>query len=370
MDAKQIIHSVIHIEKLNLDRSYEDMVALLSELDKSLVSVDQLQTTDIIRVLYRVLKTCSDVCVKKRVKDLLTKWRKWFRDANQTSQDVGLRGTKDKDDSVNKNVTPSVEMGADDKTVLKLGACLSVSGQSRACESDVERARNGEGETILSSPAGEGQSAMDSSSCSLSQNSKPPPLTAGGVPASPNDFSAVRSKCVHLLLSSLSAEAPDVSEHMETAAQLAGDIEKHIHALHGTNQVKYKACVRSKVANLRNPKSCHLRRDLLSGSLLPEVFARMSTEEMAGAELQRLREEYTTQGVSERQLPQELEGTRTQKIRCQRCGGSDCRVTQVSRGTLFLPAWVRRSGPDEDAMTFVTCSGCGEQWYHSGWICL
>lgn len=180
------------------------------------------------------------------------------------------------------------------------------------------------------------------------------------------DFPSVRAKCVQLLLAALCPETSDQGK----AAELAGDIEQHIHELHTSSQVKYKACVRSKVANLRNPKNGHLRQGLLSGSLLPEAFAGMSAEEMANAELRQLREQYSSRGVSERQLPQRIEGTQTQKIRCKKCGGSDCRVTQVSRGALFLPAWVRRGGPDEDAMTFVTCIGCGQQWYHSNWVCL
>ncbi|KAL6115298.1 tceanc [Pungitius sinensis] len=178
-------------------------------------------------------------------------------------------------------------------------------------------------------------------------------------------FSSVRSKCVELLLAALRHQLPDGGDE---AAELAGDIERHIHELH--KPAKYKACVRSKVANLRNPKNRHLGRGLLSGSLSAEAFARMSAEEMANAELRQLREAYSSRGVSERQLPRGEEGTPTQKIRCKRCGASDCRVTQVSRGALFLPAWVRQSGPDEDAVTFVTCSACGQRWYHSGWVCL
>uniref|UniRef100_A0A672FFP5 TFIIS central domain-containing protein n=1 Tax=Salarias fasciatus TaxID=181472 RepID=A0A672FFP5_SALFA len=170
-------------------------------------------------------------------------------------------------------------------------------------------------------------------------------------PAPPSE-PTVRSKCVQLLLAALQPEPPDGAG----AAELAGAIEQHVHQLHAHSQAKYKACMRSKVANLRNPKSAHLRRGLLAGTLSADAFARMSAEEMAGAELRRLREEYSSRGVSERQLPRGVEGTPTEKIRCKRCGGSQCTVT--------------RGGPDEDAMTFVTCSGCGQQWYHSGWICL
>ncbi|XP_062417443.1 transcription elongation factor A N-terminal and central domain-containing protein [Pungitius pungitius] len=198
------------------------------------------------------------------------------------------------------------------------------------------------------------------------QEASPP--AADGVsaqsPSTPCGLSPVRSKCVELLLAALRHQLPDGGE----AAELAGDIERHIHELH--KPARYKACVRSKVANLRNPKNGHLGRGLLSGSLSAEAFARMSAGEMANAELRQLREAYSSRGVSERQLPRGAEGTPTQKIRCRRCGASDCRVTQVSRGALFLPAWVRQSGPDEDAVTFVTCGACGQRWYHSGWVCL
>ncbi|KAM4602187.1 transcription elongation factor A N-terminal and central domain-containing protein [Polymixia lowei] len=215
-----------------------------------------------------------------------------------------------------------------------------------------------------------GQSTTVSTPSSIPEVSKSVTSAADASSTSSNDFSVVRSKCVQLLLGALCPEAPVASEHTEKAAELAREIEQHIHALHRANQVRYKACVRSKVANLRNPNSGHLRQGLIGGSLLPGAFAEMSSEEMAGVELRKLRKEYSSRGVSERQLPQGVEGTPTQKIRCKRCEGSECSVTHVSRGTLFLPAWVRRGGPDEDAMTFVTCSGCGEQWYHSGWVCL
>lgn len=175
-----------------------------------------------------------------------------------------------------------------------------------------------------------------------------------------------RAKCVQLLLAALRPEPAD----RDLAARLAGDIEHHVHVRHGGSPSKHKACIRSKVANLRNPRSQHLRRGLLGGALAPEAFAAMSAEEMAGEELRRLRAEHAKRGLSERQLPQAPQGAPTSKLRCGRCRGSDCRVSQVSRGALFLPAWVRPGGPDDDAVTFVTCGGCGQQWYHSGWVCL
>ncbi|XP_008285521.1 transcription elongation factor A N-terminal and central domain-containing protein [Stegastes partitus] len=312
MDAKEIVRGALQMEKLNSERRFEDIMSLLADLDESHITAEQLETTDVVQLLYRILKTCSDSDVKKKVKSLLSKWKR------QYSKDA--KGGKCTEDPA------------------ELPPFRSDAGQT--CDNKEEN-------------------AAEQEAASLQAKSSLQTLTSAS-------SDSVRTKCVELLLAALHPEPPD----RDKAAELAGGIEQHIHELHNSNQVKYKACVRSKVANLRNPKSSHLRQGLLSGSLPPEAFARMSAEEMASQELRQLREEFSSRGVSERQLPQAIEGTQTQKIRCKRCGGSDCRVTQVSRGALFLPAWVRSSGPDDDAMTFVTCSGCGQQWYHSGWVCL
>lgn len=334
MDAKEIVHCAVQIERSLAERSYGNILTLLGDVDKLHVTAEQLETTDIVRVLYRLLKSCSDVSVKKTAKSLLSKWKREY------GKDT--RGVKCTGDAELSRRAPLPDDEAGDGGVSEHGD--SHAGSAHACGSQVKCAEQG-----ASSPEAHDGLSFTAESTSASRS-----------------FSPVRSKCVQLLLAALCPELPD----QDKAAELAADIEQHVHELHKPSQGKYKACVRSKVANLRNPKNGHLRQGLLSGSLSPEAFARMSPEEMAGAELRKLREEYSSRGVSERQLPRGIEGTQTQKIRCKRCGGSDCRVTQVSRGALFLPAWVRQSGPDEDAMTFVTCSECGQQWYHSSWVCL
>lgn len=306
-----LAHSVVQMERACSDRNYRNLLPLLGDLDKVAITAEQLETTDVVQVLYRLLKTCPDDSVKRAAKALLSRWK------NQSS--------KEEDKQTGSN--PELPRQSADVGAGRVHEEASASGDK----------------------------------CGLQAISQ----SAGGAAASCS-FSSIRSKCVQLLLTSLRPDPPDGAK----AAELAGAIEQHIHERHKSNLLKYKACVRSKVANLRNPKNQHLREGLLSASLLPLTFAQMSAEEMAGAELRRLREEYSLRGVSERQLPQVAEGTLTHKIRCKRCGGMDCRVAQLARGALFLPAWVRRGIPGEDAMTFVTCSGCGEQWYHSSWVCL
>uniref|UniRef100_A0A3Q2ZNY2 Transcription elongation factor A N-terminal and central domain containing n=1 Tax=Kryptolebias marmoratus TaxID=37003 RepID=A0A3Q2ZNY2_KRYMA len=301
------------IEKFAAERSFGSILTLLGDLDKSHLTAEQLEDTDIVKVLYRLLKACPDDGVRRTAKGLLSRWKREHGDERR-----GVRQLSEDSDS-------SAQQGADG----------GVSEHPSPVETEGSAGTGSEPEA---------KSALEN--CTSSE--------------------PVRAKCVQLLLAALRPEPPD----RRKAARLAEEVERHVHDLHPADWLRYKARVRSKVANLRNAKHGHLRQGLLSGSLAPGVFARMSAEEMAGPELRRLREEHTSRGVSERQLPRGVEGTRTQGVRCERCGGSDCRVTQVSRGALFLPAWVRGGGPDEDAMTFVTCSGCGQQWYHSGWNCL
>lgn len=326
MDATQLTHLASQIEKLNVDSSYRDMLSLLRDLDSSALTEKHLRTTDLVLVLYHVLRTCPDTQVKKTVKRLLSTWKKrlhW-----QSLDDGGGKKSK----------------------------CMGTSAE----EEVFSASRDGQSTTT-----------------SLPEDAKPPTSAVDMSPGPPSDFLVIRSKCVQLLQEALIGSegtkplGQTVDQDQEAVVTLGRDVENHIFTLHGASRPKYKACVRSKVSNLRNPKGIHLRRGLLDGSLPPGAFARMSTEEMAGAELRQLRAEYSARGVTEHQLPARgPEGTPTRKVRCRRCGGMDCSVTQVSRGTLFLPAWVQQAGPDHDAVPFVTCGGCGEQWYHSGWVCL
>ncbi|CAL8282651.1 unnamed protein product [Gadus morhua 'NCC'] len=76
----------------------------------------------------------------------------------------------------------------------------------------------------------------------------------------------------------------------------------------------------------------------------------MTSQGMAGPDLRRLRREYAVRA----------------KLRFRRCEASDCWVSQLPRGTLFLPGWVKPGGPDHDGVTFVTCSVCGGQWNYRG----
>ena len=179
----------------------------------------------------------------------------------------------------------------------------------------------------------------------------------------------VRARCTELLYEALTASSPS-QPRAHVWSNLAQEIEAHVFALHPKNLQKYKTCIRSKVANLKNPRNSHLQQNLLSGTMSPREFAKMTAMEMASQELKQLRASYMKSALRKHYLPQVVEGTPTRKIKCERCEKFNCQVTVIPRGTLFLPSWVRNAGPDEEMMTYVICNECGEQWYHSKWVCL
>lgn len=339
----------IQIEKLHKDGNFEDISSLLTDIYNTHVTLEQLQTTDIAKSVYQLLKSCPVASVRKSGKGVLSKWKRLY---GQRHEHQNIKGASHPEEC---------EAAEQDKA-----------GTS---EQDLDHKVNDD-ETNVCFKAEESNVGQESSSTrDTSSNAKTVPpleddlrttLTVPSLNTSSTNSSVLRNKCVELLIQALN---PDKSDP-ELTSQLAHTIETHINALHGHNPAKYKSCIRSKVANLKNPKNPHLRQGLLSGTLAPEVFAQMSSQEMAGDELRQLRQGYTAAGISEHQLPQGPEGTVTTKVRCQRCDGMDCRVTQISRGTLFLPSWVKRGSGDEEAMTFMTCANCGAQWYHNRWVCL
>ncbi|XP_066518039.1 transcription elongation factor A N-terminal and central domain-containing protein [Hoplias malabaricus] len=374
MDTKEIARYVQQIDKLHKEGSYEDVRSLLADLNSSFVSLEQLQTTDIARTVFQILKSCPVSNVRTAAKGLLSKWKHLYS-STHTRKTV-------KDSQTNEHEPPAM---------CKTGIAGIVSSDQQQMDGKVNESEDVLCQTLeqyVEQSSGPYSNQLSSEKATVSKemttvksaDSKPvasPPENHSEErsvlpphPCSSTESTALRSKCVELLLQALNpAQKTDLKDtcHPSTVAEA---IERHIHALHFQNQAKYKTCIRSKVANLKNSKNPHLRLGLLTGALAPEVFAQMSTEEMAGEELRKLREGYTVAAISEHQLPQRLEGTTTTKVRCQRCQGMNCRVTQVPRGTLFLPSWVRSGNADEDAMTFMTCVGCGEQWYHSSWVCL
>ncbi|XP_069060813.1 transcription elongation factor A N-terminal and central domain-containing protein [Pleurodeles waltl] len=353
---KEIITRVHLIQKLLTEKDYEDIKCHLAELESTDVTVDLLQETDMVTVVYRVLKTCPSQNLKKKAKLLLSKWKVLYRNA--------YHGPKHPQNGI------SLEKKKGDEENLKLFA-------EKPMEASLEHSSL---EVLHSSYPlpleGVQKEAYSALKIDISPGQRDNPCCHLGLVKNviqqekEQNTSALRSKCTELLYRALADSITSQANEDGVTWDIAKKIEEGVFFAHTNNDKKYKICIRSKVSNLKNPKNPLLRQHLLSGTLSPNEFVKMTAQEMASDELRRLRASYTELSVLEHQLPQGVEGTTTNKIKCRRCDNFSCTVTAIPRGTLFLPGWVQNGKPDDDLMTFVICNVCGEKWYNNGWVCL
>ncbi|XP_032736080.1 transcription elongation factor A N-terminal and central domain-containing protein [Lontra canadensis] len=335
-EQRQVAARASLIEQLMSKRNFEDLGNHLAELEALPVTKEHLQETAVVRAVYSVLRNCPTVALKKKAKRLLSEWRALHKDLRFSPRDS----------------PPSLPPGRmEEKPRLPRDPSQDeLSGGSSSNSSSHSVA--GALETLVP------ENSMSHMEPRDEHLGEPPDPTA-----------PVRARCTELLYEALTSACTDQPK-ADVWQDLAREIEGHLFTLHSKNLRKYKTCVRSKVANLKNPHNSHLQQNLLSGTTSPREFAEMTALEMASEELKQLRASYTKSGIRERHLPQGAGGTPTGKIKCRRCEKFNCEVTVIARGTLFLPSWVRNSNPDEEMMTYVICNECGEQWYHSKWVCL
>ncbi|NWW72591.1 TEANC protein, partial [Climacteris rufus] len=358
-DQKNIVHRAHCIEKLLSENNLQDIEDHLKELEDVDMTIEYLQGTEVTKAVYRVLKTCPSGALKKKAKQLLSSWKALYR--NNCVQSM----------QVKKSVSVYVKEETEQLSVVPRGHSLS----EGPCQQEALDGTSSNilvpSQTVKNVVCNKAEGSMNQHSSFEEQHTVHEDSESVVSEASVQQdlMRALRCKCTDLLYKALIGSAEDEEETVKWL-QIAKEIEEHIFDLHAKNDKKYKNCIRSKISNLKNPKSCHLKDNLFSGTLSPQAFAEMTVMEMASAELKQLRALYTESSVQEHQLPQVINGTQTNKIKCRRCEKFNCTVTMIARGTLFLPAWVQNTNADEQMLTYVICNECGEQWYHSRWICL
>ncbi|NXB49741.1 TEANC protein, partial [Leucopsar rothschildi] len=357
-DLKNIVHRTHCIEKLLSENNLQDIEVHLKQLEDVDMTMEYLQGTEVTKAVYRVLKSCPSGELRKKAKQLLSRWKALYKNNCAKSMQV------------KKSVSVYVEEEIEHLSVVPKEQLLS----QGPCEQEALDCSSSNvlvpSQTVKNVVCNNAEGSMNQHSSFEEQHTVHEDSKSVVSKASlQQDLIALRCKCVDLLYKALIDSAKDEEETVKWL-ELAKEIEEHIFVLYPKNDKKYKNCVRSKISNLKNPKSCHLKYNLFSGTLSPKAFAEMTVMEMASDELKELRALYTKSSVQEHQLPRVINGTQTNKIKCRRCEKFDCTVTMIARGTLFLPAWVRNTNPDEQMLTYVICNECGEQWYHSRWICL
>lgn len=160
---------------------------------------------------------------------------------------------------------------------------------------------------------------------------------------------AVRLKCRELLENAIKGDG-NLPEATNDPEFLSEQLEEQIFKEFNNTEIKYKNRVRSRVANLRDAKNPNLRLNFLVGDISPMRLARMTAEEMASDELKATRTKFVQEAINDAQLAVNP-GTKTDLLKCGKCGKRDCTYNQL-----------QTRSADEPMTTFVFCNICSHRW--------
>lgn len=166
-----------------------------------------------------------------------------------------------------------------------------------------------------------------------------------------NTADSVRLKCRELLAAAIKGNSD--SEQVDgcgTAEDLAEELEEAIFNEFRNTDIKYKNRIRSRVANLKDPKNPNLRMNYLIGALPASRLAVMTAEELASDEMKQIRDKFKKEAINDAQLAT-VQGTKTDLLKCGKCKKRNCTYNQV-----------QTRSADEPMTTFVLCNECGNRW--------
>uniref|UniRef100_A0A287BHY1 Transcription elongation factor n=1 Tax=Sus scrofa TaxID=9823 RepID=A0A287BHY1_PIG len=168
-------------------------------------------------------------------------------------------------------------------------------------------------------------------------------------PRAPSTSDSVRLKCREMLAAALRTGEDYIAIGADEE-ELGSQIEEAIYQEIRNTDMKYKNRVRSRISNLKDAKNPNLRKNVLCGNIPPDLFARMTAEEMASDELKEMRKNLTKEAIREHQMAK-TGGTQTDLFTCGKCKKKNCTYTQV-----------QTRSADEPMTTFVVCNECGNRW--------
>uniref|UniRef100_A0A5S6QRQ0 Transcription elongation factor S-II n=1 Tax=Trichuris muris TaxID=70415 RepID=A0A5S6QRQ0_TRIMR len=176
----------------------------------------------------------------------------------------------------------------------------------------------------------------------------------------------IRMKSAKLLTNALkgtektenaSARGTDSEDRQaKSLSELGEEIERLIFEDTGMNSAnrQYRARVRSRVINLRDPRNANLAAEIVKGIVSPNRIATMSSEAMAPDELRRLRQSFRKDSLRNYSLPDAGGILHSSTFLCQKCEQRDCsyNVGQERLDGDYEPV----------AVTLVACNRCGNRW--------
>ncbi|XP_066434432.1 transcription elongation factor A protein 1 isoform X1 [Eleutherodactylus coqui] len=299
--GEEIIRIAKKMERMVQKKNTAGALDLLKELKNLPMTLELLQSTRIGMSVNAIRKQSSDEDVTSLAKSLIKSWKKLLDGPSS-----------DKDTEEKKKEQPPPAQNSPEAKEESSSSSSSSSGRKEDCAAPSE--------TFITS-----------------------------FPRAPSTSDSVRIKCRELLATALKTGDDYITIGADDE-ELGAQIEEAVFQEFKNTDAKYKNRVRSRIANLKDAKNPNLRRNVLCGNIAPDVFARMSAEEMASDELKEMRKNLTKEAIREHQMAR-TGGTQTDLFSCGKCKKKNCTYTQV-----------QTRSADEPMTTFVFCNECGNRW--------
>ncbi|XP_017068061.1 transcription elongation factor S-II [Drosophila eugracilis] len=284
----------------------EQALDLLKALQTLNINLDILTKTRIGMTVNELRKSSKDDEVIALAKTLIKNWKRFLASPAPTTP----------------NHSSSKEGSSNNSSVGKSSSAKSSSSSSKD----------------KSSGSSSSSKDKEKKSSSSSQSSFP----SGGM------TDAVRIKCREMLAAAL--KIGEVPEGCGEPEEMAAELEDAIYSEFKNTDMKYKNRIRSRVANLKDPKNPGLRGNFMCGAVTAKQLAKMTPEEMASDEMKKLREKFVKEAINDAQLAT-VQGTKTDLLKCAKCKKRNCTYNQL-----------QTRSADEPMTTFVMCNECGNRW--------
>uniref|UniRef100_A0A6E8VYQ0 Transcription elongation factor n=1 Tax=Anopheles coluzzii TaxID=1518534 RepID=A0A6E8VYQ0_ANOCL len=310
----------------------EQALDLLRELQRLNIDLDILTKTRIGMTVNELRKCSKDDEVISLAKSLIKSWKR-FLAGTPPSKD----GSKDASKSSSKASSKSSSKSSDSANAGSGGAGGGAGG---------DKANSGSGGAGGGGTGGGNKKDYEREK--ESSKSKAPP-SSGMSSQSSNTTDAVRLKCREMLANALRVDG-EPPEGCQTPEELGEELEEAIFVEFKNTDMRYKNRVRSRVANLKDPKNPSLRANFVSGAITAQRLAKMTSEEMASDEMKHLRDRFVKEAINDAQLAT-VQGTKTDLLKCGKCKKRNCTYNQL-----------QTRSADEPMTTFVMCNECGHRW--------
>lgn len=261
------------INNNNNKQSAAQAVDILKALQRMKITLDQIQKTNIGKIVNHLRKSIHDEEISSLSKSLIKTWKKLLNEKDNgngggSGAAIGS-GNNNGNKTCNNNDNGMISM--DSMTDCNNDSSRLSQSSSQSSPNMINGSNNNNNNNNNSSNA--------SSGGSVGMASRRPPQLPKQTSFPSDTTNSVRLKCRELLANALKPDPEmEKDEAFYDVEILAAEIEDNIYKEFKDTNLRYKNRVRSRVSNLNDKKNPDLKLNVLRGHIKPERIAAMTAE--------------------------------------------------------------------------------------------